>query len=381
MDQRQRDRVMGRLRSGAVDLVVTTDVAARGLDIEQLTHVANYDVPSSPDSYLRRVGRVGRAGRQGVAITLAEPREHGMLKAIERATRHRITIESLPTVADLHARRLELTRAALREILLDGDLERFRAVVEPLADEFDVVEVALAAVRLAHERDAAGPDDDLPEPAPEAGAKGATERRRRGAGPPPQGTVRLFVGAGRTAGLRPQDLVAAIAGESRVSGRDVGAIQIGDRFSLVGARGRRRGGDRRPPGDLDQGHQADGPPRALRSWPGPGATGGGIPPPVPEHLPDDLDPDVRWVLSRMVPQPAATFAQPVRLANDAAESLPRTYVFCTEGKDGVARPPCVERARSAPGWRYRELAAGHGAHVTAPQQVADLLLELSAGGG
>lgn len=106
-----------------------------------------------------------------------------------------------------------------------------------------------------------------------------------------------------------------------------------------------------------------------------------IPPPVPEDLPDDLDPDVRWVLSRMVPQPAATFAQPVRLANDAAASLPRTYVFCTEGKDGVAPPPHVERARSATGWRYRELAAGHGAHVTAPQQVADLLLELAGGGG
>ena len=76
MDQQQRDRVMGRLRGGSLDLLVATDVAARGLDIEQLTHVVNYDVPSAPDSYVHRIGRVGRAGREGIAITLAEPREH-----------------------------------------------------------------------------------------------------------------------------------------------------------------------------------------------------------------------------------------------------------------------------------------------------------------
>ena len=110
MSQEQRDRVMTRLRHGSADLIVATDVAARGLDIEQLSHVVNYDVPSSVDSYVHRIGRVGRAGREGVAVTLAEPREHRMLKTIERATRHRIAIEQVPTVADLQARRLDLTR-------------------------------------------------------------------------------------------------------------------------------------------------------------------------------------------------------------------------------------------------------------------------------
>ena len=110
------------------DLLVATDVAARGLDIEQLTHVVNYDVPCAPESYVHRIGRVGRAGREGIAITLAEPREHRMLKTIERATRQPIAIEKLPTVADLRARRLELTRAALREIVLEDDLDAFRAV-------------------------------------------------------------------------------------------------------------------------------------------------------------------------------------------------------------------------------------------------------------
>ena len=84
MTQDQRDRVMERLRNETADLIVATDVAARGLDIDQLTHVVNYDVPSDPDSYTHRIGRVGRAGREGVAITLAEPREHRLLKKIER---------------------------------------------------------------------------------------------------------------------------------------------------------------------------------------------------------------------------------------------------------------------------------------------------------
>ena len=106
MDQQHRDRVMSRLRSQTIDLLVATDVAARGLDIDQLTHVVNYDVPSAPESYVHRIGRVGRAGREGTAITLVEPREHRMLKTIERVTRQPITVEKLPTVADLRARRL-----------------------------------------------------------------------------------------------------------------------------------------------------------------------------------------------------------------------------------------------------------------------------------
>jgi ATP-dependent RNA helicase DeaD len=152
MDQKQRDRVMARLRSRAIDLLVATDVAARGLDIDQLTHVINYDVPGSPESYVHRIGRVGRAGREGTAITLAEPRQHRLLKTIERATKQPIAIEKLPTVARLRAMRLELMRTALRESLLkDDDLDAFRSVVGPLGAEFDPFEVALAAVKLAHE--------------------------------------------------------------------------------------------------------------------------------------------------------------------------------------------------------------------------------------
>jgi ATP-dependent RNA helicase DeaD len=234
MTQEQRDRVMGRLRAGTADLIVATDVAARGLDIDQLTHVVNYEVPSAPDSYVHRIGRVGRAGREVVAITLVEPREHRMLKTIERATKQRITVEKVPTVADLRSRRLELTRAAIEEAILEDDFDGYRVVVESLADKFDVMEVALAAAKLVHE--ANGPvadDEDIPEVVPKGDrparpVKGARPPRASGAG-----MTRLFVGAGRSAGIRPQDIVGAIAGETRLSGRDIGAIEIADRFTLV----------------------------------------------------------------------------------------------------------------------------------------------------
>jgi len=239
MDQQQRDRVMGRLRGGGLGLLVATDVAARGLDIDHLTHVVNYDVPSAPESYVHRIGRVGRAGREGTALTLVEPREQKMIKAIERATGQRIALEDLPTVADLRARRMELTRAALRDSLLKDDLDAFRDVVEPLGEEFDLFGVALAAVKLAHEM-SGNPDEggELPavelRPADDRGAArpaaGRGQRRGRAAA---EGTTRLFVGTGRSSGIRPQDLVGVITGESHLSGQDIGAIEIADRFSLV----------------------------------------------------------------------------------------------------------------------------------------------------
>lgn len=234
MNQQQRERVMGRLRSGAADLIVATDVAARGLDIGPLTHVVNYDVPSSPESYVHRIGRVGRAGRVGVAITLAQPREHWMLKTIERVTKQPIIVEKVPTIADLRARQLELTRAALQESLVEDDLERFRVVVEPLSEEFDLMEVALAAVKLAHESNGAAADEEeIPEIRP--WTRDGRERAERGERrrPRAEGMTRLFIGAGRTAGIRPQDVVGAIAGESRLKGREIGAIEIADRFTLV----------------------------------------------------------------------------------------------------------------------------------------------------
>ena len=248
MSQEQRDRVMDRVRNETADLLVATDVAARGLDIDHLTHVVNYDVPSAPESYTHRIGRVGRAGREGVAVTLVEPRQHRLLKAIERHTGQKMSVAKIPTVADLRARRFELTRAALREELLDdaADLDRFRVVVDSLSDEFDLVEVALAAVKLAHDTTGGDvedepelPDMTLAPPGKDGGGGGGYKgAARTGGRRPPRGggsgdTARIFVNVGRGAGIRPKDLVGAIANESPVSGREIGAIQITQNFSLV----------------------------------------------------------------------------------------------------------------------------------------------------
>ena len=244
MTQDHRDRVMQRVRSGAAELLVATDVAARGLDIDHLTHVVNYDVPSAPDAYVHRIGRVGRAGREGVAITLVEPRQHRLLKTIEKATKQAIAVEKLPTVADLRARRLELTRAALHEALEEDDVEQFRVVVDTLTDEFDLMQVALAAVKLAHE--ASGPvdaDDEIPdvtvprdgERVSERGRDGAKAGKGRTAARSAAGdeSTRIFVSLGHAAKIRPQDLVGAIANETSLSGRQIGAIEITHKFSIV----------------------------------------------------------------------------------------------------------------------------------------------------
>ena len=251
MAQRQRDRVMSRFRSGQVELMVATDVAARGLDIDRLSHVVNYDLPATPEAYVHRIGRTGRAGKGGTAITLTEPREHRLLRSIESFTQQKIAVESLPTGADLLARRLELTRASLRERLLAGDLDSARAVVESLAGEFALADIASAAVKLldlAQAKDAAPADIPVPQrpvstvergrgrprlpprnEAPVIRGGRRVNRRERSA----DDVIRLFVGAGRRSGIRPADLVGAITGEAGLDASAVGAIEIAERSSVV----------------------------------------------------------------------------------------------------------------------------------------------------
>ncbi len=291
--QEARDRIMGRFREGSLDVLVATDVAARGLDIEHVSHVVNYDVPSDPDAYVHRIGRTGRAGREGVAITLVEPREHRLLRNIEAATKSKLQIARLPTVADLRERRLELLRANLRDALETGGHDRFRGVVEPLTEEFDVVDIALAAVSLIDGAERRDEDEvelaqaSLQQPfaGPSRGPSGPGGPRRGGVpafpgaggfggrggppgrpgggpvrrgpggpggpggfggpggpqraprGPEADGWEQLWIGGGRRAGLRPGDLVGAIANEAGVPGSVVGAIQLFDDFALVDVQG------------------------------------------------------------------------------------------------------------------------------------------------
>ncbi|MEO8089360.1 MAG: DEAD/DEAH box helicase [Gemmatimonadales bacterium] len=237
MTQDQRDRVMKRTRGGAVDLLIATDVAARGLDIDQLSHVVNFDLPASPGAYVHRIGRTGRAGREGVAITLVEPREHRLLRNIEQLTKQRITVAAVPTVMDVRARRLDVTQASIRDLILAGDLDGYRVVIESLGDEFEIMDVAAAAVKLAHTA-VAGPEPDEKElPAIELRQQraGAKEKKTNGKRPRPTGAgfVRIYIGAGRKSNLRPADLVGAIVNEAGIDPKEIGAIEIADRFSLV----------------------------------------------------------------------------------------------------------------------------------------------------
>jgi ATP-dependent RNA helicase DeaD len=249
MDQEHRTRVVERLRSGRTELLVATDVAARGLDIDLLTHVVNHDVPQTAEAYVHRIGRVGRAGREGVAITLAPPSKVHALRAVERLTGQPITIAPVPTAADLRVARLERTRAAIEEKLAGepDEIEAIREMLTGLASsdsDHGMLDIAAAAIALM--QDATGaPDDaeDIPVvAAPRSGGArtgGRPDREPRGRGgaagtrPPKAGTTRLFVNAGRASGVRPQDIVGALANESNLSGRDIGAIQIHERHALV----------------------------------------------------------------------------------------------------------------------------------------------------
>jgi ATP-dependent RNA helicase DeaD len=160
LSQDQRDRVMKRFRDGALDLLVATDVAARGLDISHLSHVVNFDVPASPDAYVHRIGRTGRAGREGVAITLAEPRETRMLRNIEQHTKQKIKLAPIPTVRDLKARRLDATRDAIRASAEDGSLDSYRMIAESLSDDLDLIDIAAGAIKLVHQASAQGRGDE-----------------------------------------------------------------------------------------------------------------------------------------------------------------------------------------------------------------------------
>ncbi|MGC4081346.1 MAG: DbpA RNA binding domain-containing protein [Vicinamibacterales bacterium] len=191
---------------------------------------------------------------------MAEPREHRLLRVIEQFTRSRIEVATVPTVADLRARQLDITRATLRERLVAGNFDNMRVVVDSLGEEFDIVDIATAAVSLAHVA-TVGEGNEREIPVVDTSARPDWPRDARGASPrgklrKPEGSsrtapapgaarparkrsgddgriVRLFIGAGRQAGVRPGDLVGAITGEAGVESRSLGAIEIGDRFSLV----------------------------------------------------------------------------------------------------------------------------------------------------
>ncbi len=248
--QAQRDRVMARFREGVADLLIATDVAARGLDIEHVSHVINYDIPESPDVYVHRIGRTGRAGREGTAITLVQPREHRLLKNIERVVKQRIEPGRIPTIADVRARRIQTLQITLRDTLVENAFDAYRVAVQSLAEEFDPLDIAAAAAKLAAEAtlgDDSGEQQQQPVArAPEEHREARRERKpyeskRKtmddgGARPPKRrsdATARLVITLGEQRGVRPKDIVGAIANEAGIPGHSIGSIEIGEKESVV----------------------------------------------------------------------------------------------------------------------------------------------------
>ena len=243
LSQIQRDRVMARFRSGQVELLVATDVAARGLDVEHITHVINYDIPLDPEVYVHRIGRTGRAGRAGIAVTLVKPRERGLLRTIERLIGTQIQRQRLPTIADVIARRREAFKETMRETIEQGGLEPFTIMAEDLAEDFSPTDLAAAAFKLllgepldASSHDAlaaAEPDLERERQGRFRGERdGGRDYGRRDFGPE-RGMARLFLDVGRDDGVRPADIVGAIANEAGIPGRAIGAIELFERFSFV----------------------------------------------------------------------------------------------------------------------------------------------------
>ena len=255
--QTERERMVERLKNGSLDVLVATDVAARGLDVERISLVVNFDVPREPEAYVHRIGRTGRAGREGRALTFFTPREHGRLRRIEKLTgteMEEVEIPSPAAVSEFRARRLLEGLAARIE---RGRLDMYKGLLADMGEESSVEDIAAALMATAvgdegpaprREKDRRGNgkirrEEELDESGEfvEAGRDkdrplkgGANGARRRGGGRPAPGSgTRYRIEVGKKDRVKPGSIVGAIAGEGGIDGRDIGNIEIYPTFSLV----------------------------------------------------------------------------------------------------------------------------------------------------
>jgi ATP-dependent RNA helicase DeaD len=238
MSQALREKTVERLKKNALDIVVATDVAARGLDVERISHVVNYDIPYDTEAYVHRIGRTGRAGRKGEAILFVAPRERRMLAAIENATRQRIQEMRLPSHQDIADRRVVQFKEQVLKVLSEEELSFFRDFVQQLTQdqEFSELDIAAALTYLAQK------DRPLIPAAKEAGAEKERERpvraetsrgERRGKHQD-SAEGRLFrIDVGRNDGVTPKDIVGALANEGGIPGKSIGYIKLYDDYSTV----------------------------------------------------------------------------------------------------------------------------------------------------
>jgi ATP-dependent RNA helicase DeaD len=234
--QSQRERTIAALKDGRVDILVATDVAARGLDVERISHVLNYDIPHDTESYVHRIGRTGRAGRSGAALLFVSPRERHLLKAIEKATRQKLTEAELPSVEDVNAQRVAKFADSITDSLGAPGLELFRRMVEDYEREHDVPMADIAAALALQSRDGEA-FLMAPDPPPERRPKQREDRpaksaRKSGEGPR-KGFATYRIAVGKRHKIGPGAIVGAIANEGGLHRSDFGHITIKPDFSLV----------------------------------------------------------------------------------------------------------------------------------------------------
>lgn len=243
IQQQQRERTIQQLKDGHIDILIATDVAARGLDVERISHVINYDVPCDPESYTHRIGRTGRAGRSGEAILFVTPREKNLLKSIERATRQPITPMTLPNIQTVNDARVARFKEQIGATLAGGGLDVFRSLIEDYEREQNVtaVDIAAALARMVRgdtplllDRNQREPqsgstrrEDRTPRERPSSGRKQSIIRDAD----PGMQTFRIEVG--HRHGVKPGNIVGAIANEAGLDARHIGRIEIDDDHSTL----------------------------------------------------------------------------------------------------------------------------------------------------
>ena len=225
MAQKHREQTVERLKKGSLDILVATDVAARGLDVDRISHVINYDVPYDTEAYIHRIGRTGRAGRSGEAILFVAPRERRMLAAIERATRQKIEQMVLPSTEAVNNKRIADFKQKITDTLALGELGFMQGLVEQYRQEHDIpaveIAAALAKMNIGDKPMLLGPDKNT--------GKARMKPIREAEG----GAERYRIEVGHTHGVKPGNIVGAIANESGLDGEHIGSIEIEAEYSLV----------------------------------------------------------------------------------------------------------------------------------------------------
>jgi ATP-dependent RNA helicase DeaD len=255
--QAQRERTIQQLKDGKIDILVATDVAARGLDVERISHVINYDVPHDPESYTHRIGRTGRAGRSGEAILFITPREKNLLKAIERSTRQPVSMLELPTIQAVNDVRIAKFKDQISETLALGELETFQSLIEDYEREHNIpaIEIAAALAKMARGNVPLLLDKNKKEAAPswsddrparqdkferferpernDRAERPAFPKKERVMRPADAGMQTFRIEVGHAHGVKPGNIVGAIANEANIDSKNIGRIEIYDDYSVL----------------------------------------------------------------------------------------------------------------------------------------------------